>query len=175
MLNKDCYSQDDYDLQLVCIHHISAKNVLPDDPYNILAIEKILNDYGFSYNELLLPNGTFKQLIPEGRKSFHAGKSTWQGIDWINGISHSIAWVATGDKDYTDYQYIAMARRFCELEAKHGELLGLEDHRTVRDAFIKKNDGMYNGNKIKRKYDMDSSFNWNRLMLAIDIQKNKGF
>lgn len=100
-------------------HFISAKNVTPDDPFNIDAIIRILEDYKFSAKYLIDRDGTVYELVPGMHKAKHAGKSRMNGRDWCNGFTIGVEFVGGTGWPYTDEQIAAGSQLTAQLMTKH--------------------------------------------------------
>lgn len=104
-LPESCYSKEIIVPTAIVLHYISAINVLPDDPYNMEACKKILQDYGFSYHYMIGRNGELWQLVPETNRAYHAGKSEYKGLTNWNDFSIGITYLGTDKSGFEDSQY----------------------------------------------------------------------
>jgi len=95
----------------IIIHYISARYTMPDDPYNITEIYKILNDYKVSYHEIVDRDGTIYQLAESDQVAWHAGTANVFGHTDVNSISMGLAYVGIHENHPTDIQYRMLARR----------------------------------------------------------------
>jgi len=98
-----CYSRNKIkSVDGLVIHFISAKNILPNDPFNLDAIMGIFKQYGVSANYLILRDGTIIELIPKLFKSYHAGKSIMNGRKGCNNFTIGVELEGGTDFPYTD-------------------------------------------------------------------------
>jgi len=66
-----CYSKYKFkSVDGIVVHFISAKNILPGDPFNLKAIFGIFKQYSVSANYLIRRDGTIVELVPEGFNGF---------------------------------------------------------------------------------------------------------
>ena len=91
------------------IHFISAKNVLPDDPFNLDAIINIFKEYQVSAHYLIRRDGTVINLVPVTHRAHHAGKSTMNGRDYCNSFTIGVELEGGTDWEFTDEQYLSLA------------------------------------------------------------------
>jgi len=133
-LPSRCYSKNKMkSIDGIVIHFISAKNVLPDDPFNRDAIIKILKDYGFSYNYLIERDGTIIELAPEGQKTYHAGKSIMNGRENCNSFTAGITLAGGTDFPYTDEQILNLGTFSAQLMTENNITLDwIQGHDEIR-------------------------------------------
>ncbi len=83
----------------ICLHKISAINILPNDPFNVSKIiYDIMLPLKVSYNILVPRNGEERLWVPLDYQSFHAGRSRYKGQDYCNKFMIGIGIVSTGKK-----------------------------------------------------------------------------
>ena len=117
-------------------HFISAKNVKPNDPFNIDEIIKILITYKFSAHRIVDRDGTVYELMPQLYKAKHAGKSRMNGIDWCNGFTKSIEFVGGTEWGYTEEQIITGAQLTAQDMTEHQFSLDwVQGHDQIRAAW----------------------------------------
>jgi len=65
-LPPNCYSKNKMQsIDGAVVHFISAKNILPDDPFNLEAIMGIFKKYKVSAKYLIRRDGTVIELVPD--------------------------------------------------------------------------------------------------------------
>ncbi len=100
--------------------------------------------------------GKVVQLVPFNVTAWHAGESTWRGVNGINSSSIGIEIQNTGSQEYTDIQMNVLAEIFKALnEVYKLEIVGHEDI-----APIRKND------PSGSKQDL---FDWKRLFESVCV------
>ena len=151
-----CYSKNKIkSMDGIVIHFISAKNVLPDDPFNRDAIIKILKDYGFSYHYLIERDGTIIELVPEMHKAYHAGKSIMNGRESCNDFTAGITLAGGANFPYTDEQILNLGTLSAQLMTEHKFTLDwIQGHDQVRTEWNDK----YPNRKEAIKVDPGSHF-----------------
>ena len=161
-----CYSK--YDIKSVegaVIHFVSAKNILPDDPFNLDAIIGIFKEYGVSAKYLIRRDGTVIELVPDMRRSHHAGKSRMNGRDGCNKFTIGIELEGGSDWPYTDEQMLILGELLAQLMTEHKFTLDwIQGHDKIRADWNKQ----YPSKKASKKVDPGEHFNWEILedMLA---------
>lgn len=115
-----CYSKNKIkSVDGLVIHFISAKNISPDDPFNLEAIIGIFKQYRVSANYLIRRDGTIIELIPELYKSYHAGKSIMNGREGCNDFTIGVELEGGTDFSYTDEQILNLGTLSAQLMTKH--------------------------------------------------------
>lgn len=157
-LPRNCYSSNEIEsVDGAVIHFISAKNVLPGDPFNLYEIRKIFKDYGVSANYLIRRDGEVIKLVPDLHQAYHAGKSTMNGRDWCNTFTIGIELEGGTDWPYTDEQLLNLTQLLAELMTEHGFTLDwVQGHDKVRADWNEK----YPDNKGSVKVDPGEHFPW---------------
>lgn len=146
------------------IHYISAKNIWPEEKYNVsVIIERILIPEKLSYHFLIGRSGLIYQLVPLAYRSFHAGYSTLNGRDFCNGFCFGVALVSTGE-DFTEEQIESCIGLHKDLIKEHGiKPHWIEGHKKVRDTWNLR----YLDRKAADKYDPGPNFPWDKFREAI--------
>jgi len=115
-----CYSRNKIkSVDGLVIHFISAKNILPNDPFNLDAIMGIFKQYGVSANYLIRRDGTIIELIPKLFKSYHAGKSIMNGRKGCNNFTIGVELEGGTDFPYTDEQMLNLGTLSAQLMTEH--------------------------------------------------------
>lgn len=126
---------------------------------------------GVSCHYLITHDGDLVQLVDESRVAFHAGQSTWEGTNGLNGYSLGIElgnagpfatpptpaqeacpdWAAA--KPYTEAQYATLIHLLADIIARHPHITPTHvlGHSEVSPG---------------RKSDPGPHFDWNRLAAA---------
>lgn len=119
-LQANCYSRHEMrSVNGIVYHFISAKNITPDDPFNIDTILRILERYNFSAKYLIDRDGTVYELVPGLHRAYHAGKSRMNGRDYCNNFTIGVEFVGGTDYPYTDEQIISGIQLTAQLMTKH--------------------------------------------------------
>lgn len=164
-LSEKCYSSREIaSVDGVVIHHISAKNVTPDDPFNTDAIIRIFEDYRVSAHYLIERDGNILELVPDLRKAYHAGRSRMNGRDHCNSFTIGIELVGGANWPYTEEQVIACGELLARLMTEHQVTLEwIEGHDEVRAAWNEQ----YPDKRAARKVDPGDHFPWERLRVML--------
>ena len=173
-----CYSKNEIkSVDGIVFHFISAKNILPDDPFNLDAIMGIFKKYRVSANYLIRRDGTIIKLVPELRKAYHAGKSIMNGRENCNDFTIGVELEGGTDFPYTDEQILSSGTLSAQLMTEHkftGEYI--EGHDKVRGDWHKK---YPNWNKehpdkqVSKKVDPGHHFPWpilNDMIEGVSLQ-----
>jgi AmpD protein len=144
----------------IVLHHISAVNTHPEDPYNRSFIKDIFVEYSVSAHLLIERDGNVVQLMPMYMQAWHAGKSIMHGKEDCNQFTFGIELVATPDDLFTGAQYAA-AQQICQnLMQDFGfDWDSIQGHRMVREAYRKK----HGADSATAKYDPNLNFDYDRL------------
>lgn len=147
------------------LHYISARYTMPEDPFNIDEIIRILEEYRFGYHELHGRDGQVYELVPLPLRAHHAGRSSWRGRSGCNDfmIGSALAGMAPeahrelcGDEEYfTDRQYDSITARI----GSH-----VSRFHAMRPENIVGHEHVSPG----RKVDPGPEFDWQRLRYSID-------
>ncbi len=153
-----CYSKNKMkSMDGIVVHFISAKNVLPDDPFNRDAIIKILKDYGFSYHYLIERDGTIIELVPGMHKAYHAGKSIMNERESCNDFAVGITLAGGTDFPYTDEQMLNLGTLSAQLMTEHKFTdEWIQGHDKVRANW----NNQYPDKKKSVKVDPGNHFQW---------------
>ena len=153
-----CYSKYKFrSVDGLVVHFISAKNILPDDPFNLEAIIGIFKQYKVSANYLIRRDGTIIELVPEGYRSHHAGKSIMNGREGCNSFTIGVELEGGTDFPYTDEQMLSLGTLSAQLMNKHkftSECIKGQDE--IRSDWNEK----YPDNKRSVKVDPGPHFKW---------------
>ena len=160
-LPPTCYSSRNLEsVSGIVLHHISAVNTQPEDPYNREALKDIFIQYGVSAHGLIERDGTLVQLMPWHKQAWHAGKSIMNGREGSNSFTRGYELVATPDDDFTDTQYTTLVRICRNTMQDFGfDFSWIQSHRKVRAEYRAK----HGSESASRKYDPNSNFDWDRL------------
>ena len=153
-----CYSRSKIpSVDGAVIHFISAKNILPDDPFNRDAIIGIFEDYKLSAHYLIERDGTLIELVPDLRKAFHAGKSRMNGRDGCNSFTIGYELVGGTDWPYTDEQVIALGTSLAQHMTEHQFTSEwVQGHDKIRADWSAR----YPDKKVAKKVDPGEHFPW---------------
>lgn len=153
-----CYSKNKIkSVDGMIIHFISAKNILPDDPFNLEAIIGIFKQYGVSANYLIRRDGTIIELVPELYKSYHAGKSIMNGRERCNDFTIGVELEGGEDFPYTDEQMLNLGTLSAQLMTEHKFTdEWIQGHDKVRSDYKEK----YPHKKASVKKDPGDHFQW---------------
>ena len=135
-----CYSEDKMQsIDGAVLHFISAKNILPDDPFNLEAIMGIFKKYRVSAKYLIRRDGTVIELVPDNHIAYHAGYSRMNGRDRCNDFTDSFELEGGTNWDYTDDQIIVLAELLAQSMTKNQYTLDyIEGHDEVRKNWLNK-------------------------------------
>jgi len=156
-----CYSKNKLkSVDGVVIHFISAKNISPDDPFNLSNIFDIFKKYKVSANYLIRRQGGIIELTPEDQKAYHAGKSIMNGRENCNNFTLGIEVEGGTDYPYTDNQILILGQLLAQLMTKHNFTNDwVQGHDTVRANWNE----AYPLKKASKKVDPGSHFPWEEL------------
>ena len=160
-----CYKKKPLRPAGAVVHFVSARNVLPEDPFNREAILEILKKYRVSAHTLIERDGTEIELVPKEYIAFHAGKSRMNGRDWCNNFTFGYELAGGIGWDYTDDQIITLGTSLAQDMTEHQFSLDwVQGHDKVRQDW---NDA-HPDNPGKKKRDPGDHFPWPALndMLA---------
>lgn len=141
-------------------HFISARNVLPDDPYNPERCRQILVDYKFSAHYLIHRDGAVWRLVPEALVAWHAGVSEWRGHSGLNEWSIGVELIGDADTPFTDAQYASLGYLAAKAVAKH-ELEVADPRKGLGD--LPGHEHIAPG----RKRDPGPQFDWDRFLYPL--------
>ena len=166
-----CYSKNEIkSVDGLVVHFISAKNILPDDPFNLEAIIGIFKQYGVSANYLIRRDGTTIQLVPGLHKSYHAGKSIMNGREGCNDFTIGVELEGGTDFPYTDEQMLSLGTLSAQLMTEHKFTVEwVQGHDKVRADWKKK----YPNKKAAVKVDPGPHFQWeilNDMISGVSLQ-----
>ena len=153
-----CYSKNKIkSVDGVVIHFISAKNVSPDDPFNLNNIIDIFKEYKVSANYLIRRQGGIIELAPELQKTYHAGKSIMNGRENCNNFTLGIELEGGTDFPYTDEQILKLGTLLGQLMTKHKFTSDwIQGHDKVRSNWNE----TYPLKKASNKVDPGEHFPW---------------
>lgn len=160
-LPSNCYaSRKMQSVDGAVIHFISAKNVKPNNPFDLDAILDILKEYKFSATYLIRRDGDVVELVPDLHVTYHAGYSIMNGREGCNEFTIGIELEGGTDWDYTDDQMTALGDLLAQLMTEHQFTLDwIKGHDTVRKAWNE----TYPDKKVSVKVDPGEHFNWKAL------------
>jgi len=166
-----CYSKNKIkSVDGLVVHFISAKNILPSDPFNLEAIMGIFKQYGVSANYLIRRDGTTIELVPDLHKSYHAGKSIMNGREGCNGFTIGVELEGGTDFSYTDEQILNLGELSAQLMTEHKFTTEwIKGHDEVRTDWNEK----YPDRKASIKVDPGNHFPWevlNDMLYSVDTQ-----
>ena len=168
-LPSNCYSRHKIkSVDGLIVHFISAKNILPDDPFNLEAIIGIFKKYKVSAHYLIRRDGTTIQLVPGLHKAYHAGKSIMNGREGCNGFTIGVELEGGTDYSYTDEQMLNLGELSTQLMTEHKFTSDwIQGHDKVRADYKKK----YPNKKASVKVDPGPHFSWEVLydMLPMNL------
>ena len=163
-LPENCYSKRNMEtIYGAVLHHVSAKNINPDKPFDRGLITGILEKYGFSYNLLIERDGTQIELAPENRKTYHAGKSRFNGVDSCNNFMLGVALVGGVKWPYTDDQIISLADYLAKQMSKHRftlDKITRDNWRTKYPKEVLRLMEIGKGSQASIKHDVADHFQW---------------
>lgn len=146
---------NDYEItpEGIVVHYVSARYTMPDDPYNVDEIVRILEEYGLGYHDLLPRDGGVIELVPAPLRAWHAGESQWRGRGDCNSWMLGVALAGMHGEPFTDAQYDDLAQR----TAGHVQ----------RFPIVADNITGHEDVAPDRKSDPGPSFDWDRYRHAI--------
>jgi N-acetyl-anhydromuramyl-L-alanine amidase AmpD len=166
-----CYSKHKIkSVDGIVIHFISAKNILPNDPFNLEAIIGIFKQYNVSANYLIRRNGTIIELVPKLFKSYHAGKSIMNGRERCNDFTIGVELEGGTDFPYTDEQILNLGTLSAQLMTEHKFTTEwIQGHDKVRANYKEK----YPDKKASIKRDPGPHFPYeilNDMLYSVSLQ-----
>lgn len=139
LLPETCWGKELRNTDGIILHHISAVNVQPGDPYDYGAIREIFIDNRVSAHFLVQRDGSIVQLVPLSHEAWHAGRSTLAGRDYCNKFCFGVELVATPSDVFTGAQYDSAAQLCAWLCDEFGiSPLMISRHRDVRAEWNKR-------------------------------------
>jgi len=159
-------------IDTLVIHYISAVNILPDDPFNIDEIIKLLtepipigNDKSVkvSAHYLIGRDGIVYKIVDEERVAWHAGKSSLRGRSIRNSVNDfSIGIEMVGGKwiGFTNKQYDSLSNL-----TKNAILM--------RNEIPKENIVGHEDVSPGRKFDPGKHFDWDRYLNTVFEEHEK--
>jgi|AntDeeMetageno50_2_1112565.scaffolds.fasta_scaffold00356_7 AmpD protein len=146
---------NDYEIKPegLLVHYVSARYTMPDDPYNVDEIIRILAEYGLGYHDLLPREGGVIELVPAPLRAWHAGESVWKGRTDCNSWMLGVALIGMHGEPFTDRQYDDLAQR----TARH----------VARFPIRRENVAGHEDVAPDRKKDPGPSFDWDRYESSI--------
>lgn len=78
------------------------------------------NGQKVSAHYLISEPGTIYSLVPEEKRAWHAGKSSWEGDEGLNSTSIGIELVNNGSEPYRQIQMAVLALLSKDIMARHG-------------------------------------------------------
>lgn len=160
-LPPSCYSRRKLmSIDGIVIHFVSAKNILPDDPFNLDAIIGIFEQYKVSAHYLIRRDGTIIELVPLSYRAHHAGKSIMNDREGCNNFTVGIELEGGTDYPYTDEQMASLGTLSAQLMTEHQFSFDwVQGHDKVRKNWNTK----YPQNKRSVKVDPGEHFEWQEL------------
>ena len=169
-LPLDCYSKNRIkSIDGAVIHFVSAKNILPDDPFNLEAIIGIFKKYRVSAKYLIRRDGTVIELVPDNYKAYHAGYSRMNGRDGCNSFTDSFELEGGTGFDYEDDQILSLGELLAQSMTKNQYTLNwVQGHDKVRSDWLRAYQTKAIEKKVSKKVDPGNHFPWEQLkeMLA---------
>ena len=169
-LPEYCYSKNKMQsIDGAVIHFISAKNILPDDPFNLEAIMGIFKKYKVSAKYLIRRDGTVIELVPDNHKAYHAGYSRMNGRDGCNSFTDSFELEGGTGFDYEDDQILVLADLLAQSMSKNQYTLDwVQGHDKIRSDWLEVYPAKAVEKHVSRKVDPGTHFPWGQLneMLA---------
>ena len=181
-LPEYCYSQRRNVPYGEVIHWFSASGIDKEKKFDPDLIYKLLCDMNLeleerkhniyfdkrwpgSYQYMVHRNGVIWRLIPEEKKSYHAGLS--KGIDgreYLNTKTNGTAWVGGKGVKFTEDQYRAGGQLSKYLKDKYDYSTDfIQGHDAVRSAWNIAHPEKRGGNK----YDPGPLFDWGRHLMEV--------
>ncbi|MCK6478670.1 MAG: N-acetylmuramoyl-L-alanine amidase [Planctomycetes bacterium] len=175
-LPDDCSSLRPPSAQVdtVVLHYTSARNVLPDQPYDresILAIfraEVPGTREKTSAHYLIERDGAVIELVNEALKAWHAGRACLPtGESDVNERSIGIEMVRKAEDIPTDEQYRSLALLLCDIKRRHPKVIRerIVGHDLIRTLW---NQAHPPQERAEEKTDPGPLFHWSRLMAELD-------
>jgi N-acetyl-anhydromuramyl-L-alanine amidase AmpD len=161
-LPERCYSRSKIpSVDGAVVHFISAKNVLPDDPFNRDAIIGIFEDHKLSAHYLIERDGTLIELVPDLHKAYHAGYSRMNGRDSCNTFTIGYELVGGTDWAYTDEQIITLGTSLAKQMTSHRFTSEwVQGHDKIRADWIARYPDRAKAKNVPKKYDPGEHFPW---------------
>jgi len=170
-----CYSSRKMEsIDGAVIHFVSAKNILPNDPFNLDAILGIFKQYRVSAKKLIRRDGTVIELVPDNHIAYHAGYSRMNDRDRCNDFTDSFELEGGIGFDYTDDQMLVLGELLAQSMTKNQYTFDwIKGHDEVRKNWLDKYPKKAarrkaKGKPISKKRDPGDHFSWLELkeMLA---------
>ena len=165
-----CYSKNKIrSIDGAVIHFVSAKNILPDDPFNLEAIIGIFKKYRVSAKYLIRRDGTVIELVPDSYKAYHAGYSRMNGRDGCNNFTDSFELEGGTGFDYEDDQILSLGELLAQSITKNQYTLNwIQGHDKVRSDWLRAYPAKAIEKHVSKKVDPGNHFPWDQLkeMLA---------
>jgi N-acetyl-anhydromuramoyl-L-alanine amidase len=175
-LPAPCYGDrpDATGVNALVLHHISAVNLQPANPYDL---EKILGIFTgasvpgeapTSAHYLIDRKGRVYALVDEKKRAWHAGLSRLAtGEENVNDFSIGIEIMMTKDAAPTPQQYITLARLVADIQQRHP---AITDERIVGHAAIRAAwNEAHPDNQAPPKDDPGPLFDWHLLRAHLQI------
>lgn len=122
-----------------------------------------------SAHVVIAPDGTRRVFADDDQVTFHAGYSTWDGVDDVNDFMHGIEFQAPGpDVPLTDDQVKSAVEYLEKYIRKHNiPLENITTHEIVRDNWLRSHSGDEARRKgVKPKHDL-SPAQWSQVIEAL--------
>lgn len=191
ILPPHCYSNKDRNAEGLVIHYFSCIYADPerwDDPQRCWELffdlnlprdarqnswlTPLGNDRNYaSADWMITPQGERIDLVPYGKKTWHAGKSAYRGRENCNNFMAGVELIAApqvkAEYDFTEAQYKAVA----ELILDYNFLPKVTTHEAIRDEYLI----MHPEDKhTPVKKDPGPSWDWGRLREYLNIDLDGG-
>ena len=177
-----CYSQKRNVPYGEIIHWFSASGIDKDNKFDPNLIYKLLTDMNLelpdrkhniyfdarwpgSYQYMIHRNGIIWRLVPEEKKSYHAGLSRdFEGREYLNTKTIGTAWIGGKDIKFTEDQYRAGHELSKYLIDKYKYSVDhIEGHDAVRAAWNARHPEKKGGTK----HDPGPLFDWGRHIVEL--------
>jgi N-acetyl-anhydromuramyl-L-alanine amidase AmpD len=167
-LSANCYSKNRISVDGAVIHFISARYTMPDDPFNVDEIIKILKKHKLSYKGLITREGEYIELVPDNFKQYHAGYSIMNDREDCNSFTNGYACLGGTKWEYPDDQILGLGDVLAkDMTANNYNFDWIQGHDTIRNNWRKKYPEKVrrleiegNGRKCAEKHDPASHFKW---------------
>jgi len=152
ILPPNCYSKKRIDVNGAVIHFISARYTMPEAPFNLDEIIKILTQYKYSYKGLITREGEYIELVPENFKQYHAGYSIMNGRNDCNNFTNGYACFGGSLWPYPDDQIMGLSQVLAQDMTKNKYTLDyVQGHDEVRQNWRDQNPAKIAELKAKRE------------------------
>jgi len=166
MLPSNCYSKNRISVDGAVVHYISAKNINPNDPFNVNAAIDILKNIRLSYKGLITREGEYIELVPENFKQYHAGYSIMNGREDCNSFTNGYALIGGSAWEYEYDQILKLGEVLAkDMTANNYSLDWIKGHDEVRAEWrdkypdrVKYFQDKNQGYKVSKKYDPGAHF-----------------